>query len=335
MKPNWAQFIIGFLVIYHLLLLGHELPVVVNGGGLELLIPDSWGRRLLDMLLGLAFAAVPFAVLLQWYARRKYINLITAGVVMLTLVFFLSFWVEQVNTRLAIRLRYFFQDHLFFFVSYTLFGLVWFFVRYTYFKEWQQRELLLQNRQAELAFLRSQINPHFLFNSLNNIYALVYEGSAKALPAIAGLSDLLRYMLYDTTEQVPLQKELDYIARYIELQQLRFPQPAKVDLHISGAVDKGSLPPLLLIPFVENAFKHGDLGSGGSGLYIRVDAGIDELVFECRNEKGRGNKDSGGGIGLSNIRRRLDLIYPGQYQLEITDRHNTFTVNLRLRYGTN
>jgi two-component system LytT family sensor kinase len=121
----------------------------------------------------------------------------------------------------------------------------------------QQVQLQLQNRQTELSFLRSQVNPHFLFNNLNNIYALVYEQSSQALPAIAGLSELLRYMLYNTSETVLLSTELNYIEKYIELQQLRFERPSLISANQNCSDENSKIPPLLLIPFIENAFKHG------------------------------------------------------------------------------
>ena len=150
-----------------------------------------------------------------------------------------------------------------FFISsiFIIYGIVFYFIRYSYYKELQQRELLLQNRQSELSFLRSQINPHFLFNSLNNIYSLAYQQSERVLPAIAGLSDLLRYMLYDANEKVPLEKELEYIRKYIDLQRLRFEQPVKAEFIVPAIPAKFLIPPLLLIPFVENAFKHGEFSN--------------------------------------------------------------------------
>jgi sensor histidine kinase YesM len=215
---------------------------------------------------------------------------------------------------------------------YIIYGIVFYFIRYSYYKEMQQRELLLQNRQSELSFLRSQINPHFLFNSLNNIYSLAYQQSDRVLPAISGLSDLLRYMLYDANEKVPLEKELAYIRKYIDLQRLRFGQPIQADLHVAGKTDEVSIPPLLLIPFVENAFKHGDL-SNGSGLQINIYTSDQKLHVLCYNKKGSQAKDAGGGIGLENVKRRLSLLYPGKHVLAVEDKNDFFSVNLELNYA--
>jgi len=232
-----------------------------------------------------------------------------------------------------IKLRNFFDENLFFTCIYILYGIVFYFVRYAWHKELGQKDLLLQNRLAELSFLRSQINPHFLFNSLNNIYALVYENSPNALPAIAGLSDLLRYMLYDNNDKVPLEKELAYIEKYIALQKLRFEHAVKANINAHGNTKQTTIEPLLLVPFIENAFKHGDFSADGKGFEAAVHVTPNKLHFYCYNTKGSGTKDAGGGIGLANIRRRLQLLYPGRYALDIGDEENAFTVNLELRYG--
>jgi len=187
-------------------------------------------------------------------------------------------------------------------------------------------------RDAELQMLRTQINPHFLFNSLNNIYSLMYQNAAGAQEAILGLSDLLRYMLYDASEKVPLQKEVDYINRYIALQRIRFEHPIHVVLHATGPVQTVQVPPLLLIPFVENAFKHGDFSGSLHGVDITVHAGSKSLYFHCTNKKGVGQKDSTGGIGLQNVKRRLDLLYANKYLLKIEDEKYHFTINLELTH---
>jgi sensor histidine kinase YesM len=176
--------------------------------------------------------------------------------------------------------------------------------------------------------LRSQINPHFLFNSLNNIYSLVYHGSDQALTAIAGLSDLLRYMLYDAAEKVPLRTEMEYIEKYIGLQQLRFEHPIKVTVREEGDIRGIFVPPLLLIPFVENAFKHGDLDNGGISVFISNSR--QKTLFHCTNRKGLHRRDAGGGIGLENVKRRLSLLYPGKHEFSVDNGPVNFTINLEL-----
>jgi LytS/YehU family sensor histidine kinase len=214
----------------------------------------------------------------------------------------------------------------------VLYAVIFYFIRYAYYRELQQKELQMQNRNAELMFLRSQVNPHFLFNSLNNIYSLVYANSVLALPAIAGLSDLLRYMLYHTDEKVAIEKELEYIRKYISLQKLRYDRAILADMYVNGSTEGIYIAPLVLIPFIENAFKHGDFTENNQGLVITIQIDQHKLVVFCMNKKGDQQKDNSGGIGLENVKRRLELLYPGKHTLRIDDLEDTFTVNLELTY---
>lgn len=171
---------------------------------------------------------------------------------------------------------------------------------------------------AELAFLKSQINPHFLFNSLNNIYSLAYQRSDKTPAAILKLSEIMRYMLQDSNEPtVPLEREIRYLQNYIELQKLRFKDGAFVNFHHSGVDERMQIIPLILIAFVENCFKHGIVTDEESPLDIKLQVRAGEMIFEVKNKKNLQNKDVLGGIGLSNVKRRLELSYPGRYELTI------------------
>jgi LytS/YehU family sensor histidine kinase len=195
-------------------------------------------------------------------------------------------------------------------------------------------ELIQQNQASELALLRSQVNPHFLFNTLNNIYSLVYQKSEDAPAALMKLSSIMRYMLYDAnTDKVLLEKEIEYLQSFIELQKLRLRKQDCIELKITGPVNGRTIAPMLLIPFVENAFKHGS--KLASGPNIRIDLNIEpqRITFEVINPMKKNTisaKDATGGIGLNNIRRRLDLLYPGIYVLEIKDEENVYYVRLIL-----
>jgi len=225
-------------------------------------------------------------------------------------------------------LRYF-LDNIYFCFYYSVFGLVFFLLQLSAYNQKKQNELMLQNRSAELSFLRSQINPHFLFNSLNNVYTLVYQGSAKALPSISKLSELLRYMLYEKEETVPLRKEIQYLLNYIDLQLMRYNfEPAK-QINIQITPDcRLLIAPLTLIPFVENAFKHGDLKDTEQPLLLNLSVENDRLNFTIINKKGNFNKDETGGIGLENVKKRLMLIYGDRHTLDIKETADLFTVNL-------
>ncbi len=191
-----------------------------------------------------------------------------------------------------------------------------------------------ENLKTELSFLRSQINPHFIFNILNNLVALEEMKSEELGPTILKLSSLMQYMLYETDEEkVPLNREVEYLQSYIDLQQQRFGE--KVPVKVSRDVPAGyyEIEPMLLIPFVENAFKHGVgmIENPMIDISLRVSEGI--LYFSVRNRFNPGSeevKDKTSGIGLGNVMRRLKLLYGNQQVLHISQDGGWFTVSLEL-----
>ncbi len=209
-------------------------------------------------------------------------------------------------------------------------------------KKWiqQQRktEFMQQEKlKSELNFLKAQIHPHFLFNTLNNLYALTLEKSVQAPEVVVKLSALLDYMLYQCNEPfVPLKKEINLIKDYLSLESLRYKSNLKVDFEIKGSADTLKIAPLLLLPFVENSFKHG-LSKVAENPWIKVILIIDEayLYFDVENSKSDNNKtrfdDYTKGIGLKNVRRRLELIYPDKFTLEISDNKDVFKTRLTLQ----
>jgi len=194
-----------------------------------------------------------------------------------------------------------------------------------------QRDLENQRLSAELAFLKSQINPHFLFNSLNSIYSLAYQRSETTPEAILKLSEIMRYMLYECNDnKVDLVKELQYLQNYIDLQKIRFGNKAFIDFKIEGKIESQQIVPLLLIAFIENGFKHGVASNPLTPIRLLIDIEESHLHFYMQNKKHTNNRDASGGIGLNNVKRRLDLLYPGKYNLEIHDETDTYTVELSL-----
>jgi LytS/YehU family sensor histidine kinase len=194
-----------------------------------------------------------------------------------------------------------------------------------------QRDLENQRLTAELSFLKSQINPHFLFNSLNSIYSLAYQKSDTTPEAILKLSEIMRYMLYECNDnKVELTKELQYLQNYIDLQKIRFGNKAFINFEVRGEVTNQHIVPLLLISFIENAFKHGIANDAASPIKLKINLEDGHLYFFIQNKKHTHNRDSSGGIGLANVRRRLDLLYAGKYNLEIRDEADTYTVQLSL-----
>ena len=335
MKKKLVVLLAGFIACYYIIHIAYDLPNLVNGYPQFALLPTQHNAllaRVAEMCINSLYVLLPYLLLYIYYPIRKTVFAVLLTIATIVCIFFLEYGLRRVLMQ-PLRLRNFFNENLFFSGVYILYGIVFYFIRYAWHKEIEQKDLLLQNRQSELSFLRSQINPHFLFNSLNNIYALVYESSPKALPAIAGLSELLRYMLYDNKEKVPLEKELAYIEKYIALQKLRFEHEVKASVEVRGNIGHISIAPLLLVPFIENAFKHGDFSETGEGLKASIHVVGEKVIFYCRNTKGSGTKDAGGGIGLTNIQRRLQLLYPSKHNLDIINEENSFTVNLELTYG--
>ena len=197
-----------------------------------------------------------------------------------------------------------------------------------------------QNLQTELKLLKSQINPHFLFNSLNNIYALSVIDSDKTQKSISYLSDMLRYVLYECQQPfVPIQKEITYIQNYIKLFSLKSSKPFPITTKFSVANDYITIAPMLFISFIENAFKHSNIEKfNGSFILISIDANTENLMLKVKNSIPKENlhKDKIGGIGLENVKKRLDILYPERYQLLIDDQKtDIFKVILTIKLNNN
>lgn len=194
-----------------------------------------------------------------------------------------------------------------------------------------QQKIEKERLESELKMLRHQVNPHFLFNTLNNIHTLVYKKSDKAADAVLKLSGLMRYMLYESEgDVVLLGKEIEYITSFVELQKLRLTNPDQVQLIIEGNPDGKTIAPLLLMPFIENAFKYFS-NTGESFLNIKIGILNNVIHFHCINSY---RKDSASvansGIGLSNVNKRLLLQYHDKHMLAINKNESTFEVNLTL-----
>lgn len=205
-------------------------------------------------------------------------------------------------------------------------------------KREERRALEKQNLKSELALLRSQINPHFLFNTLNNIDSLITRKSQTASESLIKLSDIMRYMIYDAAdENVSFEKELQYIENYIDLEKLRLINSGAVDFRVEGNPDNISVAPMLFIPFVENAFKHSDFRNVNDRINIHFKVESTGIIFYCRNpyDKKETQKDETGGVGLAIVKQRLDLIYPGKHSLLIKNENNIFDVCLTINLYEN
>jgi len=194
-----------------------------------------------------------------------------------------------------------------------------------------QRDLENQRLTAELALLKSQINPHFLFNSLNSIYSLAYQRAENTPEAILKLSEIMRYMLYECNDnKVDLANELQYLQNFIDLQKIRFGDNSYVKFEVDGIITNQQIVPLLLISFIENAFKHGVANDLNAPIQLKITVDDGHLQFYMHNKKHLHNRDAAGGIGLNNVKRRLKLLYPNHYHLNINDTADTYTCELSL-----
>lgn len=196
------------------------------------------------------------------------------------------------------------------------------------------RELENQKLRAELSFLKMQINPHFLFNALNNIYSLtVIEKSKKAGDSVLKLAEMMRYVLYekeDEENKVPLDKEIKQLNNHIDLEKLRHAEDIYLDFSIEGDTIGKRIAPLLLFPLLENACKHGVLTNPQKPITMQLKVTGNQLHFSIENVKNNYHKDKTGGIGIQNVRKRLDLIYQHNYSINIRENDDDFFVELSL-----
>lgn len=212
-----------------------------------------------------------------------------------------------------------------------------------YFRhEAERKELENHQLTSELRFLRAQVNPHFLFNTLNNLYYLVVNESPQSAEVVAKLSGMMRYMLHDSNHPtVSLSKEIAYMENYMELEKLRLNDEVPIAFEVTGGeaagatgVEGARIVPLILITFLENAFKHGiSNGGGNSWITVRVRLKDKQLEYEVRNSRvGDSEKTvtEASGIGLVNVRRRLELSYPDSHQLTVKETEDEYAINLKM-----
>ncbi|MEL6536171.1 MAG: histidine kinase [Bacteroidota bacterium] len=200
----------------------------------------------------------------------------------------------------------------------------------------ERKELESQRLSSELAYLKSQVNPHFLFNTLNNIYGLARKQSPDTEDAILKLSGMMRYMLYETNvEVVPLSREVQQLQDYLSLQSLRYKQEGVATLSVVGDIERVQITPLLLVPLVENGFKHGRFSQPGDCLRLSLQVEDNELIFQTENPIApkTEQKDAVGGVGLDNIRRRLDILYPERHSLTTEEEDGIFRATLMVQWA--
>jgi len=205
-----------------------------------------------------------------------------------------------------------------------------------YQNERRNRELVQINSNTELKFLKGQINPHFLFNSLNNLYGLTLKKSDLAPDFVLKLSGLLRYVLYDTAEgKVSLDKEVEYLQNYIDLERIRLGDRGTITLTTKGDFSQKQIEPMMLIPFLENSIKHG-VNSLAKDAWIKINVQLNENDFDFQVEnnkpavKNLSLTNQPGGIGIENTKKRLSILYPNSHELSVVEKETTYFVQLKL-----
>lgn len=199
-----------------------------------------------------------------------------------------------------------------------------------------KEELVEKNHKMELALVKAQLDPHFLFNTINNIDVLITKDPAEASRYLNKLSDMMRFMLYETkTEEVPLTQELQYIEKYVELQRIRTANPNYVQYAVEGSAEQRMVAPMIFIPFIENAFKHATNKKQDHAIDIDIQIAPDQITFRCANKyeaNGQAKKQVNGANGLGNelIERRLQLLYPETHQLTVDHQNGHYQVELSL-----
>lgn len=314
--------------------------MIVNGQGFFFAFSNNALRLL---ILGAGVYYNIYVLIPKYLAVKKfykYFGFLVLLVLIITpietlLLYLKSFSAPSMQTAILENLNAFFLPNFFILGTSTLAK-----ITLDWYKNIQERkELEKQNMQSELRFLKSQINPHFLFNTLNSLYALTLKKSDLAPDIVLKLSEMMRYMLYECNEKlVNLSKEVHYIRNYIELERLRQGPHTDILFAVDGNISDQKIAPLMFIPFIENCFKHGASNQlAKSFVYILLEVRKDTIDLFIENSKAENMAESSssksGGIGLVNVRRRLDLLYPDQYKLKIEDKPDSYAVYLTLKLG--
>lgn len=279
-------------------------------------------------------------VLPHFYKKTAGLRVLGSIVISYTVFILLRYSVEQIlflslfgeaNYDLTLPFHFYIYDNLFYGAK-PIFAstIIWLLVN---FSNSQQEKIALieERKEAEINFLKSQVNPHFIFNTLNNIYYLVYQKSDKSLAAIEKLSSLMRYVTYESkNDLIAIQDEVQYIHNFIELESMRISGIPQISFKHTIQDRRVQIPPLLLIPFIENGFKHGVLTDPDQPLIIELHQNEKEMRLFIQNKTNHHYKDEQGGVGIENIKRRLELYYPDKHQLKIQNNNDLFSCHLTI-----
>jgi hypothetical protein len=312
-----------------------SLPVILwpGQGDLGDFFNDSRSAREFtnDVLILLFFYLNFYLLIPKLYFPKKYIYFILAVILCYIIVAFLPGAIFPF--REMDHPHHAGQDHRFLFtIGHNLIyflAVVFFSLMVKMNSRWKQAEK--ERLKAELSYFKAQINPHFLFNTLNTIYSLAIQKADNTPEAVVKLSGMMRYVISDASNDfVALEKEINYISDYIELQRIRFGETVSIDFKVDEIASGSKIAPLILIPFIENAFKFGVNPEKDSSISMNIKLSGQELHMRVFNKKvgGRQKGESVSGLGISNAKHRLELLYPEKYRLLIDDKEDEYTVDL-------
>lgn len=340
MKFDWARLFIFFLLFFFI---GDPLRELLMQGSTDVL---DYEEGFKDIILSVSsifvfflYTVLAYGSLYYCFPRKKWITCIVLIISTIILTIGVRYLIQQVafeslfgfvNYPKTTGLLRYSRDNLYYAFRFVGFGSIYYLITFSIYKEKREKSLSQANHKMKLSLLRSQLNPHFLFNSLNNIYSLVFHKSDKAPEALETLSDMLRYSLYEVKEMTSVSEEVDYIKKYIRLNKLRFDYPIAIELDISEDVQDLNIPQFCLLPLVENGCKHGDLKDKNNPLLLSIRRTQEDLHILVMNKKNTHFKDETGGIGLENIQQRLALIYEGAHRFEVTETESTFKVDIKI-----
>jgi len=276
----------------------------------------------------------------SFFERRRFVLYLVLNLVLLGLLshlFFMidghiivNFTTEPLPDNFPRKFPHFRIFSMLLFV--TFISLIFSLIRKVQDQEGKEKKLSKEKSDTEIQLLKAQINPHFIFNSMNNIYSLAYSKSDQAPEAILKLSDMLRYVYYDCNrDEVTLGAELEYIRNYIAFQQMKSPHEQNIVLEADGIDESFRIAPMLFIPFVENSFKYSKIEElQDARVEVKITTADNKLCFRITNTHPENGKSPGSGMGIENVRNRLELTYPGTSSLDFKDENNTFEVVMKI-----
>lgn len=328
----WSCYFLLLLIIVLLTRLGSNEVTLFSSG-------QMWQPFFLFTVLPAIISFYSFYFIVSNYVAKRNIKAILASSV--AIIFFASVFTSLIlhfiyspKFKVFNSLDSFFEIQFFFYVLALIHGILGLVLRgfLLWYADMKTKEILQkQNFEMEMTLIKLQLDPHFLFNTLNNIDVLISLDAQKASLYLNKLSEIMRFMLYETKpDRIPLQKEIDYIQKYLDLQKIRHSNPDLVHFNLKGNVKNQVIAPMTFIPFIENAFKHTKTKKSGVAIEINLIIENDNIIFECKNEFSHTALKEPNGLGNELIIRRLALIYNQKQHLEIEKTDDLYVVKLSI-----